>query len=1216
MWLVALSHTAFNLRPTVFHLQSRLKTPTRHPPPPACFILNIYAPTNITTMNRPRESVLSLFDPLSSSNGVATPRRDVHSPDSGSDKENSLPAASSYTGDSPVTLTKFFSRTYTRYKTLPAKLPKGGLIDFGDITITEDTDLENLDQELDQEQGQTKEGEEEMSEDNSEPDENDNENENENTPPASAAAAKQATPHRRPLADIAIEDDENTPIAINRGLNSLKPQQGTIPAPVFSESQPTAAPVSSPLAAVINSINGTSSSPDDFSASTACTPRISIIPPEPSSPSPRGARARPANATSTSSLDPRRTSVDLQSSFSMQLQCSDSSFDLLNGKISFAGHETFLGVMDDFDVAAEEATMLALAQRLENVSLKEKSAVKRRAMQRMVLTDSESESEAELVGSLAERIRDVKLSVSDSESEDENAPPRFSPRVERESRERSSSKSAEATPQAPMKQKGCLVPKTRTPPVRPSELSRRSPTEPASHSNPSLSTPKNASGAPKNPPAIAALRIVKKAPIRPHERTESSSASSATSASSAGISAVTASSSSSAPPSDAPATVVPPLTSRLATRPTRSKTVSSVRPAQQEPRAEFAFARPELAKAELAKAPSRAKTVLVGNYLRKRPDLSAEPHGHGHASASEAPLSSRYTSSIGHAPSSRAAVGAQRPSAQAVPETKDASAPISAASKLKRTASVSSTLTRRAHGATAGAGTAPTLMRKPSTTSVSGPAPAVAVCIMFCLLSSQFLPDFPYLLSISLRGLSIHLMFAFSFSLFPPLPMPMPPLSTRIHAPLMIMTRSMHLTARSSFGLSLAGHARAPLKHPQHSFGPPRITHIRPHDAAEKAAAAAGLVVEGQGRQGDLRDEERQHPPLPLPPLILCSGTDARAHVQKNKSVKVQRQVAQIQAQASQTGKSREALAKEKEKEMREKAKLEDEKRRKEEAALLKPVQQQKVPFGVDPKTVLCAFFKAGHCDKGTKCKFSHDLDVGRKVEKKNLYEDAREEKLNDTMDKWDEEKLRNVVLSKAGNPRTTTDIVCKYFIEAIEMQKFGWFWQCPSGENCQYRHALPPGFVLKSQRKALAEAEKANTISIEEFLEVERHKLGTNLTPVTRETFAKWKATRMDKKAAEEEAARNAKDTQHAAGKNAGMSGRDLFQYNPEWFEDSDEEDEEDWDLAKYRREQEDRDVAEEEERIRNLSLQNGESNGDADGAADGDGDGDGESEDKEKDS
>lgn len=56
-----------------------------------------------------------------------------------------------------------------------------------------------------------------------------------------------------------------------------------------------------------------------------------------------------------------------------------------------------------------------------------------------------------------------------------------------------------------------------------------------------------------------------------------------------------------------------------------------------------------------------------------------------------------------------------------------------------------------------------------------------------------------------------------------------------------------------------------------------------------------------------------------------------------------------------------------------------------------------------------------------------------------------------------------------------------------IRICRFGWFWECPSGgEKCQYRHALPPGFVLKAQRKAEAEAAKANVISIEEFLEVE----------------------------------------------------------------------------------------------------------------------------------
>ena len=65
------------------------------------------------------------------------------------------------------------------------------------------------------------------------------------------------------------------------------------------------------------------------------------------------------------------------------------------------------------------------------------------------------------------------------------------------------------------------------------------------------------------------------------------------------------------------------------------------------------------------------------------------------------------------------------------------------------------------------------------------------------------------------------------------------------------------------------------------------------------------------------------------------------------------------------------------------------------------------MPFGVDPKTVLCIFYKQGNCEKGRKCKFSHDLAVERKGEKKNLYQDMREgedeAKKKDEMDNWDE---------------------------------------------------------------------------------------------------------------------------------------------------------------------------------------------------------------------
>lgn len=82
---------------------------------------------------------------------------------------------------------------------------------------------------------------------------------------------------------------------------------------------------------------------------------------------------------------------------------------------------------------------------------------------------------------------------------------------------------------------------------------------------------------------------------------------------------------------------------------------------------------------------------------------------------------------------------------------------------------------------------------------------------------------------------------------------------------------------------------------------------------------------------------------------------------------------------------------------------------------------------GIDPKSVVCAFFKQGQCTKGDRCKFSHDLSIERKAEKRSLYCDMRDDdKEEDTMDKWDEDKLKEVVEKKhgSGGTRPTTDIV------------------------------------------------------------------------------------------------------------------------------------------------------------------------------------------------
>lgn len=84
-------------------------------------------------------------------------------------------------------------------------------------------------------------------------------------------------------------------------------------------------------------------------------------------------------------------------------------------------------------------------------------------------------------------------------------------------------------------------------------------------------------------------------------------------------------------------------------------------------------------------------------------------------------------------------------------------------------------------------------------------------------------------------------------------------------------------------------------------------------------------------------------------------------------------------------------------------------------------------------------------------------------------------------MEDWDQETLEKAIAQKHGseNKNRPTEIVCKFFIDAVEKRQYGWFWQCPNGKDCKYRHALPPGYVLKSQMKQMLEEEAANVRGI-----------------------------------------------------------------------------------------------------------------------------------------
>lgn len=147
---------------------------------------------------------------------------------------------------------------------------------------------------------------------------------------------------------------------------------------------------------------------------------------------------------------------------------------------------------------------------------------------------------------------------------------------------------------------------------------------------------------------------------------------------------------------------------------------------------------------------------------------------------------------------------------------------------------------------------------------------------------------------------------------------------------------------------------------------------------------------------------------------------------------------------------------------------------------------------------------------------------------------------------------------------------------------------------------------MLKTkEQRALEKAEMANsplaTLTLEDFLESERHKLSGTLTPVTPESFAKWKKERLDKKQAEKQAM----DAKEATGRAMFEAGG----WKDEDDSDADSGDDDNvWNLEAMRRETERLRARKEEERLVKLGLAPEAAEGDTNGDVDEDDDNGGE--------
>ena len=160
------------------------------------------------------------------------------------------------------------------------------------------------------------------------------------------------------------------------------------------------------------------------------------------------------------------------------------------------------------------------------------------------------------------------------------------------------------------------------------------------------------------------------------------------------------------------------------------------------------------------------------------------------------------------------------------------------------------------------------------------------------------------------------------------------------------------------------------------------------------------------------------------------------------------------------------------------------------------------------------------------------------------------------------------------------------------------------------YKHSLPPGFVLKTKEqraaeKALMDKSPLKTLTLEDFLESERHKLTGTLTPVTPETFAKWKKERLDKKAAEDEARQAKEATGRAMFEKGGWDDSEDEEEDDESEHESGDYDGNDWDMESLRRETERNREENEKKRLEGVGGQaaietdiNGEGEGEEDGA------------------
>ena len=115
-----------------------------------------------------------------------------------------------------------------------------------------------------------------------------------------------------------------------------------------------------------------------------------------------------------------------------------------------------------------------------------------------------------------------------------------------------------------------------------------------------------------------------------------------------------------------------------------------------------------------------------------------------------------------------------------------------------------------------------------------------------------------------------------------------------------------------------------------------------------------------------------------------------------------------------------------------------------------------------------------------------------KKEEEKKAMQEMEEEKVVED----DKFGSINIYADPREPDPTRSNKVCDHFLDACEKNVYGWRWQCPNGgAKCQYAHALPEGYMLKSTMEALMAMQREDNAdrAIEYKIEEERAKLNAD---------------------------------------------------------------------------------------------------------------------------